>query len=238
MISTRKIKNLIIRESTQYRAFTFLTIAVSILTLAVYYLDPDVFLRFLGTTNPILILFGAILLGFSLLTFLIYRTPFKIYQKQETKIYLIIAGIAVLFGIEVIVADIWLVHYPEDINVLFPESLLFYPAIGYIAEILFHLLPLSIFIFIFSCIRRLRISTIIWASIVLVAIMEPVYQIVFMGQTSLITVIYTGIHVFLFSLTQLIIFKRFDFISMYFFRIVFYLVWHILWGYLRLSILF
>ena len=37
---------------------------------------------------------------------------------------------------------------------------------------------------------------------------------------------------------ELLIFKRYDFIAMYAFRLVYYLIWHIVWGYARLRSLF
>jgi hypothetical protein len=81
---------------------------------------------------------------------LISKTQLAIYKKQIPKDYFIMSGIALLFGIEVILADIGLVDYASDINIPFPKSLLFYPAIGYIVEIIFHVLPLSLFVFLLS----------------------------------------------------------------------------------------
>jgi hypothetical protein len=37
---------------------------------------------------------------------------------------------------------------------------------------------------------------------------------------------------------QLYVFRRFDFASMYAFRLVYYAYWHILWGVIRLKVLF
>jgi hypothetical protein len=42
----------------------------------------------------------------------------------------------------------------------------------------------------------------------------------------------------LINLCQLLIFRRYDFISMYTFRIAYYMLWHVLWGYARLRLLF
>ena len=225
-------------ERTQYLVFFYLSLAVAVLTLVLYFFDASPFHPFLGNINPLLALLISIITGFALLTFLISKTQFAIYKKLGLKSYSIIAGIALLFGFEVIAADIWLVEYPADINVLFPKSLLFYPVIGYIAEVFFHLLPISLIILILSSFRKLSKTKIVWISVITVSMLEPLYQISFISQNSSITIIYTGIHVFLFSLTQLLIFKRFDFISMYMFRIIFYFIWHILWGYFRLDLLF
>jgi hypothetical protein len=34
------------------------------------------------------------------------------------------------------------------------------------------------------------------------------------------------------------IFRRYDAVAMYFLRLVYYAIWHIGWGYVRLSVLF
>ncbi len=230
-----KLKEIFIKERIQYLALSYISIGVMVLTLALCFIDTSPFQRFLGNLNPIVVLAITIVLAFVLLTFLISKTKLLIYKKLNLKDYLIISGIAVIFGIEVIIADIWLVDYSADINILFPKSLLFYPAIGFIVEVFFHLLPISLIIVVLSTFTKLNINKIVWVSIIVVTILEPLYQIWFTSQNSLSTIIYTGIHVLLFSLSQLLIFKRFGFISMYLFRIVFYFIWHIWWGHFRLN---
>jgi hypothetical protein len=230
--------NIFIKERVQYLIFCCLSLAVAVLTLILYFIDSSPFYRFLGNINPLAAILISIVAGFFLLTYLISKTPFAIYKKRNIKSYSIVIGIALLFGMEVIAADIWFVEYSADINILFPKSLLVDPVIGYIVEVFFHLLPISIIIMFLSSFRKLSLSKIVWISIITVSILEPLYQIWFTSQNSSFTIIYTGIHVFLFSLTQLLIFKRFDFISMYLFRIIFYSIWHILWGYFRLDLLF
>jgi len=130
------------------------------------------------------------------------------------------------------------VVFPKDLNILYPQSLLFYPAIGYTVEILFHVLPLSIIFFLLTRLfTKMSKRTIIWISILLVSLLEPIYQTVsYIGQHPIGTVVYVGLHVFLINLTQLIIFKRYDFMRMYLFRLVYYLLWHVLWGYIRLKL--
>ena len=154
------------------------------------------------------------------------------------KHYYILIGVGFLFGIEVIIADIWFADYPVNMNISFPYSILFYPVIGFIVEVFFHLLPLSILIYLLLKFSRLNLDQVIWISIIAVSALEPIYQVWFANDNSLVTGIYTGIHVFLFSLTQLFIFKEFDFISMFLFRILFYMIWHITWGHIRLDVLF
>lgn len=226
------------KEAGQYRVFFYLSLMVFVFTTVIYFYKPSVFHRFIGNINPLIVLSASIFLGYMLFLFLTSKTPFAIYKNKTPITYLIITCISLLFGLEIIAADLWIIKYPADINILFPQSILFYPAIGFIVEILFHLLPVSAIIFLLTTLTKLSMSKIVWISIVIVAIIEPVYQIQFASQSTLITVIYTSVHIFLFSLTQLIIFKRFDFVSMYFFRLVFYAIWHIIWGYFRIYLLF
>ena len=135
--------NILIKERIQYLVFCYLSLAVAVLTLILYFIDSSPFHRFLGNINPIIALSISIVAGFSLLTYLISKTQFAIYKKGNIKSYSIVIGIALLFGMEVIAADIWFVEYSADINILFPKSLLFYPIIGYIVEVFFHLLPIQ-----------------------------------------------------------------------------------------------
>ena len=51
-------------------------------------------------------------------------------------------------------------------------------------------------------------------------------------------VAYVGLHVFLINLIQLLIFKRYDFVTMYSFRLVYYLFWHMRWGPKEMLLLF
>ena len=226
------------KERLQFLVFLYLSLGIAAFIVILTYFDPYVFSRFLGNFNPLFTVVITIITGFFLLLFLLSKTPFVISKKQPLKTYLLITGIAILFGIEVIAADILLVDYSADINILFPKSLLFYPSIGFIVEVFFHLLPISFIILVLSSFGNLGMDKIVWISIIIVSIVEPLYQVWFSGHNSLTTTIFTGVHVFLFSLTQLLIFKYADFISMYLFRLLFYFIWHILWGYYRLELLF
>jgi len=112
---------------------------------------------------------------------------------------------------------------------------------GFVVEILFHVLPLSLILSIFTLIRKNRTpQKIIWISIVLISLLEPVYQLIYGTPTHFplsINFLF-GFYLFLFNFIQLTLFKRYDFLSMYSFRLVYYIIWHILWGYLRLVIFF
>lgn len=133
------------------------------------------------------------------------------------------------------------VVFPKNTNVLPPISLLFYPVMGLVADIIFHLLPLSLLLFVLTFLfPKINHDRIVWISIVIVSFIEPVYQVLFF-PTNLYppwVMTYLGVHIFVISFYQLVIFKRADFISMYAFRLVYYLLWHIIWGHVRLELLF
>jgi hypothetical protein len=150
-------------------------------------------------------------------------------------------GLAAPFVFITILVDLKVV-FPADLNILFPESLVFYPAIGFAVEILFHVLPLSVLlIFLTSIFKNISDSKLIWICILIVSLLEPTFQSIPMGssnQSPLWAVAIVWLNLFLFNLSQLVIFKRYDFISMYSFRLVYYIIWHIVWGYIRFKLLF
>lgn len=180
-------------------------------------------------------------LGFAFLTFLYYKGGFEIYKRGNLKERVYSSCLAILFLPISIVVDSE-IGFPPDLNILFPESLAFYPAIGFFVEIIFHALPLSLFLFVLtSAFRIISHEWIIWFCILVVALLEPYYQTTFMFGSDHYpgwSAVVVWLNIFVFNLTQLIIFKRYDFISMYSFRLVYYLFWHIAWGYFRLELLF
>lgn len=233
-----KLKQVMVRERLQITVFGGISLGVAVVTLLLTLIDATPFHRFIGDLNPL----GGVMItgiaGFFGLIYLISGTQLAVYKKHRARDYLIISGIALIFGLEVIAADLWLVDYGADINTAFPKSLLFYPAIGYGAEMVFHVLPLALFVFILSRCKKLDIDRIVWISIIAVMLIEPLFQAWFVLPDSITTAVYTGLHVLLFSAAQLLIFKRYDFVSMYLMRLIFYAIWHIAWGYMRLQLIF
>lgn len=231
----------IARERPQYRAFAALSVGTIVLTGLLQYSGERIFQRVMGGINPLAAALVVVVLGFVSLSLLLSRCGFAIYRKENRKGLLRACGMAALFGVIIIPADLIIV-FPADINVPFPESLLFYPAIGFFAEIIFHIFPLAMLLIALSSVFRGADQTrIIWFSIVVVALLEPVYQTLWMASLDrypVWAVAYDAVHVSAINLSQLIIFRRYDFVSMYVFRLVYYLFWHIGWGYIRLEILF
>ena len=73
-----------------------------------------------------------------------------------------------------------------------------------------------------------------------VAFLEPIFQTALGFSQPYPTWVtgYVFVNIFLINLFQLLIFKRYDFVSMYSFRLVYYAIWHIVWGQVRLNLLF
>jgi len=92
-----------------------------------------------------------------------------------------------------------------------------------LVEILFHVLPLTILLIsLTSILKNISYSYIIWICILIVALLEPSFQALPMASSNhfpLWAVTIVWLNIFLFNLSQLLIFKRYDFISMYSFRL-------------------
>ena len=129
--------------------------------------------------------------------------------------------------------------FPKDINVAFPTSLIFYPSIGLLVEILFHVIPLALILFplrfVFKTVNSSKLS---WLAIIIVSSLEPTYQIAYLRDDAMIFIIAVWVNLYLFNLTQLYFFKTADFITMFGIRLLYYLIWHIAWAEIRLALLF
>ncbi len=234
------IRELFIREKLQYRVFFGLSIMVLVLTSVVYFLDNHVFQQLLGEINPLLAGFLIIALSFVLLSILLSKGWFAIYRRGNLKGYAYALGLAALFGAIAIIVDFSTRIYSADLNVLFPKSLLYYPAIGFYAETLFQVLPISIVLLgLTRGFKKLSCNKAIWISILVASLVEPLVQVTGLsGQLPPWFAVFESMRLFVFVLSQLSFFKRYDFVTMYWFRIVYYIFWHIVWGYLRLILLF
>jgi hypothetical protein len=148
---------------------------------------------------------------------------------------------AILLGagltVPVLIVD-WLGGFPADINVPVPQSLLFYPSIAVVAELTFHALPLALVALLSTLAPfqpyRMRLIGMLTASTI-----EPVFQVAWGSAHSPVWAnAYVGVHVYAFNLVGLYIFRRYGFLTMYVFRLAYYLVWHVTWGHIRLAVLF
>ena len=231
----------IVDEKLQYGLYLLIAALALLSTAALYLRGSTLYAAFFGRFNPLVVVLLTSLLGFWLLTILMRRGWFAIYQAQTMPAGLLVAAVlAVLFAALMILFDARIV-LPEDVNRPFPHSLLFYPSIGFVVEVLFHLLPLTLLLLLLTAVfPGLPFQRIIWPVILLVALLEPLFQTMFgfIAPYPTWVTYFIAAHIFLINVTQLALFKRYDFVTMYAFRLVYYFFWHILWGVIRLRILF
>lgn len=224
----------------QYVAFAVLSIGTLVAAGILSLFEGAVFQPYFGIIKPQFAIGIGVALGFVSLTILYTRGWFEIYAAgAHLQGLTFSAAGASLFAVAVIMVDLTL-GYPTDINVSPPASLLFYPVMAYMAEVVFHALPLSLLlVFLRPIWRKAGDNFLVWTSILLASFIEPIFHlsVELSEHTLLWTDVYTALHVFAFNLVQLYVFRRYDFLSMYLFRIIYYLHWHILWGYLRLYLL-
>jgi len=197
------------------------------------------FKQYLGDINPALALLTSVLLSVPLIAVLLPHSGFR-YLSGRAKTGLKYAFLlAALFTIPVAMLD-YFVPFPQDANVYFPRSLLFYPVMAYLVEIVFHLLPFTLLYWLLARGQNFtNQSRAFGISIIGISLIEPVFQTwASTEQAPLWKEIYVFLHILTFNVVGLVLFKKFDFVTMYALRIFYYFFWHILWGTWRLSIIF
>lgn len=148
------------------------------------------------------------------------------------------AVLATSFAGVAMIADL-AIRFPPDTHVRPPAALAFYPAMGYVAEIVFHVLPLTVLLVALSAlVDEAAGPRLLWPVIVVVAVLEPTFQVSFMDRPLSWAGAFVWLHLTALNLAQLALFRRYDFASMYAFRLVYYLCWHIVWGVVRRHVLF
>jgi hypothetical protein len=199
------------------------------------------FQRYLGGINPLLAVVLVAVAGVVSLGLLQSRGWFAIVSPGPSRRGLAVAAaFATLFAVIVVPADL-LIRFPRDLNVPLPQSLFFYPAIGYVAEIAFHALPLAMLLLLLGPIwKEESPNSLVWLCIIVASALEPILQVSLSSSGGSFSVAdgFVALHVFAFNAAQLYVFRRYDFVSMYATRLVYYLYWHIIWGALRLHWLF
>ena len=212
-------------------------IAAQILVLG----QASLFQKFFFGTNPILVVSSVMGLGLLCLYVLTNQGWYEILTTGRTPRGVLFSCVAAtLLVVPTIFVDITQ-PFPRDMNVLLPASLMFYPTMGYVVEIVFHLLPLTILLVgIGSLFDKRHRQKLLWGAVFVVALLEPVFQVLlgYAEQPFDWKALYISIHLYIFNLLQLYVFQRFGFLHMYGFRMIYYLHWHIIWGTVRLPILF
>jgi len=236
----KNIKEILSIEKTQTIAFLSLSLFIIVSTVVLFFLKTEKFKSFFGNINPILVVSLVIIVGFVTLTFLRTKDYFQIFKIENLKQIPISALVAIIFCFGAIIIDV-LFPYAEDINLALPKSLLFYPTMGFVVEILFHVIPLTLLLVLHTTLfKNTNQDLIILICVIIVSVLEPIFQYIFstaVGQPIGIK-LFDVLRLFLFSFVQLYIFKYNDFMSMYIFRMIYYLFWHIIWGTFRLKVLF
>jgi len=227
------------RKKSQY---LWLSLLLTIFTSILYISDKFIFQKYMGKLNPLITVPIIATLGFFSLSFLVSKNWLSIHKEKNSKYLFYSSIVTVILASVMVLFDLNTRVFSENINILFPKSLLFYPIIGFVAEVIFHILPFTLLVLIIGYfLKKLNKNKIIWFSILIVSLIEPIFQITNMDsgqQYSFWLFGYIGIHIWLFNLLQLYTLKRDGFIAMYLLRMIYYLIWHILWGYMRLNILF
>ena len=226
-------------QKSQYLGLSSL---LTVLTSILYISDKFIFQKYMGKLNPLITVPVIATLGFFSLSFLVSKKWLPNQKEKNSKYLLYSSIITVILASVMVLIDLNKIVFSQNINILFPKSLLFYPVIGFVAEVIFHILPFTLLVLIIGYfLKKLNKNKIIWFSILIVSLIEPIFQLANMDsgqQYSFWLFGYIGIHICLFNLLQLYTLKRNGFIAMYLLRMIYYLIWHILWGYMRLNILF
>ena len=132
--------------------------------------------RFLGLLPPLGVFAGVAVLGAVLFATVMARAGFAVLRTGEAG-WIRAARAAAAFGPVVVTADFFIV-FPSDLNVPFPQSLFFYPAVGFLVEILFHVLPLSVLLAPLGFVRTRRgRDRFVYGALAVTALLEPSYQI-------------------------------------------------------------
>ena len=223
----------------QFAAYFTLAPAALIFTIILLPSSAAHFRRFLGGVHPIVAVVAATVVGAVALWRLGSGHGFSLFIGRQTlRGMALSAALATALAVAIVVADS-IIRYPQDMNVPLPQAWLFYPAIGFVAEIVFHIVPLALLLLLLSPLGgSIGGERVVWIGILLVAALEPTFHVLSEAKPLTWGSAYTWIHVFAIAFLQLYVFRRYDFVSMYSFRLVYYLYWHILWGVIRLQVLF
>lgn len=134
------------------------------------------------------------------------------------------------------------IAFPEDMNRRWPESLLYYPTVAAVAEVVLHLAPLAVLLAVtgwrfepdagFDGRALIAIGT--------VALTEAVFQVLASaaGDDDPRLLPFVAVHLTVFGAVELALLRRSGLGPMLTMRLTYYLWWHIVWGHARLSILF
>ena len=226
-------------DDRRYLAVALLSLAAIGFTGILSFSSTPVFQPFFRNIPPVLAVSIISVLGVASLGILSSRGWFElVVGNGSLKGVAWSSAFATMFAVAIVLADL-VVVFPYQ-HVPPPQSLLFYPTMAYVAETVFHLLPLSILLTFLGPLVTNRDSTmLLWICIILASCPEPIFQLSWRASEAALSLadVYVGLHVFAFNLLQLSMYRRYGFISMYACRLAYYIEWHIVWGYARQYVL-
>lgn len=225
----------------QLERFILLSVVMTGIGLAAAVETPASFRPYFGSLPPTVVVLVAVGLGVVVWAALLPRGSLRVHVPGGIRRHwalVVLLPIALATG--TVLVDVVAV-LPPTLNVPFPDSLLFYPTIAFVVEILIHLLPLAA-VQLFTGVDFRPVSSLRsgWGLVVAVALIEPVLQLHLGFAPALPTwaVVVILAIVFAVNLTELALFVRVGFVSMLAVRLVYYLIWHVVWGHVRLDVLF
>lgn len=198
--------------------------------------DDAGFERFIGGVSPVLAVAVAGAAGIGALTTL--DSAGWVGTDPSRKGFARSSLLAIGLGAAIILADSAL-GFGEGINVTWPASLLFYPVMAFIAEVAFHLVPLALIVVVSSR-WSLRGAAATVGPIAAVALIEAVYQVLGSATAGVSRwlLAYLLVHMVAFAIAGLTALRGYGFGAMMWLRLVYYAIWHVAWGVLRLELLF
>lgn len=218
----------------QLRAFAVISIGLIALFAELSHADGAVLARYIDGLHPILAAALAASIGMACFAVLVPDSGFAVIRTGKTRQGVGVAAlVATAFAAVIIVVDTFFVRYPRNLNTPLPVALVLYPALGLVVEIIFHVLPLTLLWLTLRMLGLVARRGWMAAALIVVAVIEPTFQIEVERQPG-----FTWIHVFLFNSAQLLLFKRYDFVTMASLRLFYYVYWHMAWGVARLHLLF
>lgn len=233
-------------------------LAAGVLAVAAMYgfIGDDSFERFFGSVPPVLVVAVVTVVGALSLQVLSKRGWLpgrRVSERQRLSGGILTGGVtggilsgamrqafmaAVVLGTVAVAFDNW-IAFPEDMNTPWPQSVLFYPVIAFVAEVILHVLPLA------ALLAAMRWNLDpgvddrrVWSAVLIVAGMEAVFQTFDALAYDQRLALFVAPHLFTIGVVELMLLRRHGFLPIVMFRFVYYLIWHIIWGHARLDVLF
>lgn len=198
----------------------------------------DDFARYFGRVHPLVALAGSICLGTTgLLVLRAGDWGWVDVFDTSARGFVVAAVAAVSLAAIAIVADST-IRFADDINVSWPNSLVFYSAVAIVAEVVFHVVPLAVLELLFEPdFDGASLGADALVCVTVVALIETVFQVVASVRNGarVPLVVFVTVHLFVVGVAQVLLFWRFGVLAMVGFRLVYYALWHVTWGHLRLA---